>query len=56
LEEKNLVLGRREQQVAPKRWHLSATLHGIKPQKTAFLKPHLHTVFLYFTFIIITDT
>jgi len=53
LEEKNLVLGRREQQVAPKRWYLSATLHGIKPQKTAFLKPHLHTVFRYSAFTII---
>jgi hypothetical protein len=54
LEEKNLVLGRREQQVAPKGWYPSTTLHGMKPEKTAFLKPHLHTVFHYFAFAIIT--
>lgn len=56
LEEKTLVLGRRKQQVAPKRWYLSATLHGVKSQKTAFLKTHLHTVFRYFTITIITGT
>jgi hypothetical protein len=56
LKEKNLVLGRREQQVAPKRWYLSASLHGIKPQKTAFLKHNLYTVFRYFIFTVITGT
>jgi hypothetical protein len=54
LKEKNLVLGRQEQQFAPKRWDLSATLHSIKPQKTTFLKHHLYTVFRYFIFTIIT--
>jgi len=48
------LLEEKKQQVAPKRWYLSATLHSIKPQKTAFLKPHLRMVFRYSAFTIST--